>query len=84
MVKHDYTPYHARLFASYLCREAISERIGQTSPRAANVLLADKDKISDVLLEAKKLAQKLEIENKIDETLENLERLDAKEEGNSL
>lgn len=84
MIKCGSVPYHARLFASYLCQEAISDRIEQTSPKAADVFLTDKDKIFDIVLESKKLAKKLDTENKVDQIISNLERLDAQGEGNSL
>lgn len=84
LTEFDYSDYHARLFAQHLCRLAIDKRIEETSPRAANVLFTDKDKVEQIVFESKKLAQQLEREKKIDKTLEELERLDAQREGNSL
>lgn len=77
-------PYMVRLFSTYLCQEAIDKRIQQTSPRAANVLLSDRDKIADVVLEAKKIAQQLERDNLIDRVFDKLDELESMEEGNSI
>jgi len=79
----DMSGYHARLLADKLVQMIISEQIKRTSASAPDVYLADNAKIESLVMQAKRLADKLDKEEKLESLLVSLCQQDSYREGNS-
>lgn len=76
--------YHARMLSDEIISRAISERILATHPTAASVFISDSDKIQSLVMAGKKIADSLDEQGALESLIEELERVDATRDGNSL
>ncbi|MBD2364501.1 hypothetical protein H6G36_25565 [Anabaena minutissima FACHB-250] len=68
--------YHANLLSGELLDRAISNRIDATADTAPDVLLSDSDKIDSLVMNAKRIANKLDEHEELESLLGELEDKD--------